>query len=326
MKSRLLQACALSTICALSWTTSSHAQAGDDILRRLEAKIDALSKENASLRDRVKRIETTRPAPIHVASLNSSVSDASPARSTETLRPVQRVAPVKAIAPARASCTNFGGLYGGIHGGSVTNMWQANDRNSWAKNDTDLGLPSDVSGTANGYHVGVQGGWNWQPNCTLLGVEADWSWSGLKQTKHNTDGQPGANLDQLETSADLRWWGTVRARSGVVVDNLLLFLTGGLAYANIRYSSTVIDQGVPVPVETLSATQTRFGWTAGLGAEYAWSETISLKGEVLYVNFFDENKTYISNKAISNGSPGNKTFDYSDSLLASRISLVYRWR
>ena len=39
----------------------------------------------------------------------------------------------------------------------------------------------------------------------------------------------------------------------------------------------------------------------------------------------DESTTYQSAKAASNGNPAAKTFDYQNSLWASRVSLVYRW-
>ncbi len=40
-----------------------------------------------------------------------------------------------------------------------------------------------------------------------------------------------AGFATLAVSNNLQSFGTVRARTGVVVDNLMLYVTGGLAYA-----------------------------------------------------------------------------------------------
>ena len=39
----------------------------------------------------------------------------------------------------------------------------------------------------------------------------------------------------------MRWFGTVRARTGIVVDNVLLYATGGLAYARFNSDLTVFE-------------------------------------------------------------------------------------
>ncbi|MBX9824486.1 MAG: outer membrane beta-barrel protein, partial [Xanthobacteraceae bacterium] len=307
MKSYLFAACALGALCLVASAGTSDAQSSEELLRRLEAKLDALSKENAELRARVRKIETTRQAPaapVRVASVGTAVSDAVPPGAVSAGRAASAAyVPSKAVAVVRPGCANFGGWYAGVHGGSTTHIWNVADRNSWAENQTDLALPNNVSGTGSGYHVGVQGGWNWQAGCTLVGLETDWSWSGLKQSKTDTDGQPGLALDRLISDSELRWWGTLRTRAGVIVDRVLIYVTGGLAYASIRHSSTIIDQGVAVPTETLAATQTRLGWTAGFGTEWAWTDNWSIKGEVLYANFLDSAESYQSAKAASTGAP-----------------------
>ena len=104
MKLGLLTGCA---VAALSIASASHAQAqsSEEMLRRLEAKLDTLSKENAELRARVKRIETTHQgptAPVRVASAGTSASDALPA-SAVSAGHTARAADLPSKAPVRAA-------------------------------------------------------------------------------------------------------------------------------------------------------------------------------------------------------------------------------
>ncbi len=119
-----------------------------------------------------------------------------------------------ADAPVKASprCAWFGGWYSGIQGGSTTHDWLWSDRNSWARNEVDLALPSDVTGSSTGFNVGVQAGWSSQSGCTLWGLEIDWSWAGTRSSRLNTDGQPGAAADSLTVAKEVQWFGTLRAQ------------------------------------------------------------------------------------------------------------------
>jgi hypothetical protein len=66
----------------------------------------------------------------------------------------------------------------------------------------------------------------------------------------------------------MRWFGTVRARTGVVLDNVLLYVTGGLAYARFNRDFTVLENGPPPVSAVFSSSRTRWGWTAGVGSEW----------------------------------------------------------
>jgi opacity protein-like surface antigen len=79
----------------------------------------------------------------------------------------------------------------------------------------------------------------------------------------NTNGD-----DALSISSQLRAIGTIRARTGVVFDNVLLYVTGGLAYANFERNVTGHDiDGERIDV--FESSRTRWGWVAGFGAEWA---------------------------------------------------------
>ena len=72
---------------------------------------------------------------------------------------------------------------------------------------------------------------------------------------------------------------------------MLLYVTGGLAFANIEHkgSTNFAALGAPpgTPELSFSDSGTRWGWTVGAGVEYALSDRISFKSEALYVKFQD---------------------------------------
>ena len=64
---------------------------------------------------------------------------------------------------------------------------------------------------------GIEGGYNWQRGSFVFGGEADIQLSGADDT-----------ISPFEFSNP--WFGTLRARGGVALNNVLLYGTGGLAY------------------------------------------------------------------------------------------------
>ena len=173
---------------------------------------------------------------------------------------------------------------------------------------------------------GAQIGWNWQRNCTVFGFEADWSWSGMKASETFFDGDAGTQ-DSLNVSSKLRWFGTVRTRAGIVVDNFLLYVTGGFAYAKFNRSFT-LSEDAPATTVTFSSNHTRWGWTAGFGTEWAWSGNWSIKSEVLYMRFVNHDATITGTTVdgINFGVPGRGyNIGSQDEVWITRIGLNYRF-
>ena len=197
------------------------------------------------------------------------------------------------------------------------------DLDAWAQNEFDGNLPNNVSSRNTGWGGGVQGGYNWQRRCTVFGFEADWTWAGLKNNVFRTDGDAGAALDTLTVNQKLDWYGTLRTRTGVVVDDMLIYATAGFIYANINRSFTAVDQGVAT--ETFSDRGTRWGWTVGLGTEWQWTPNWSIKGEVLYASLYDRDSSFNSAVAAANGNGASKRFSYEDSLWSARLGVNYRF-
>src|SRR5262245_18208979 len=92
--------------------------------------------------------------------------------------------------------------------------------------------PTDFGAKPSGFIGGFQAGYNWQtsPNW-LWGLEGDFQYA--DQHGIATCCTPIATVD-----ARFRWFGTFRGRLGWVSNDWLLYLTGGLAYANVARAAT----------------------------------------------------------------------------------------
>src|SRR5262249_25395223 len=121
-----------------------------------------------------------------------------------------------------AGCANFGGFYVGGNIGWATLTAHQNDLDgvfSIANNNGAIQVPTGFTATDDTFTAGAQVGYNVQMGCTVFGIEADWNWADLSaDTRLLPLTGPGDN--SLRTRIDN--FGTIRTRTGVVVDQLLL--------------------------------------------------------------------------------------------------------
>jgi outer membrane immunogenic protein len=122
----------------------------------------------------------------------------------------------------------------------------------------------------------------------VLGVEADLSGGDIDGSADGPVISPGGVVFPggfTEAHQDTNWFGSFRARVGIVPQcRLLLYATGGLAVSDTDYSAN-LQRLSQYPV---SFSETKIGWTAGAGAEIAITQRWSLKTEFLYYGFGDE--------------------------------------
>ncbi|MGH1352751.1 MAG: outer membrane protein [Methyloligellaceae bacterium] len=118
----------------------------------------------------------------------------------------------------------------------------------------------DDDAFAGGVHVG----YNWQRGSIVYGVEADYSFTGIEYNVFNTE---IATIDGL---------GSVRARLGYAVNDLLLFATAGFAWKD---SDTIGGGFVDLDDS---------GYVLGAGAEIKFGQKYSFRGEVLHYSFENE--------------------------------------
>jgi outer membrane immunogenic protein len=155
-----------------------------------------------------------------------------------------------------APVAGWGGFYAGVHAGG-----------GWGTQNPDTPAEFDLDGP----YAGVQLGYNFVSNQFLFGLEADASWSGINGVRVTSG--PGGT-----TTEDIDWFGTVRGRLGYVMGDWMPYVTGGWAYS----SNTRTNNGI-FGAQTTDASHS--GWTAGLGAEYAFAPGWSVKGEYKYFDF-----------------------------------------
>jgi iron complex outermembrane recepter protein len=175
--------------------------------------------------------------------------------------------------------------------------------------DTALGAPLFATGSSdnlNGMIGGFQGGYNWMAsNWLVAGLEAD-----IQLSTQNTTPTyvcPGAVCNPLigdaapvaaglDRAQKLDWFATVRGRLGATVTaNSMMYLTGGLALAEIKTAGTLSgsnlsfdENGNPVvtPVGVnFYDHRTKAGWTAGAGIEAHLGGNVTGKVEYLYLDF-----------------------------------------
>lgn len=129
---------------------------------------------------------------------------------------------------------------------------------------------------------GAQLGYNWQIEQYVIGVETDFSGSGMSD--ENTSA-----LSQFSGEEKINSFGTLRVRFGVLpVDNLLLYGTAGIAGANVEYTTHFAYGEGGSMYYPASQHSTQFGWTVGAGAEYGLSESLTVKAEYLYLILEDD--------------------------------------
>jgi opacity protein-like surface antigen len=171
-----------------------------------------------------------------------------------------------------------------------------------------LGASGVVNARLNGFLSGGQLGYNWQFTEKLVaGLEADIQGAGVRGGGGFVNVTPAAAPPGAfaATSATLKrsldYFGTVRGRIGyAVTPNILVYATGGLAYAGVNESATIKQSLTPSLLIPDGAKgdvfENRVGWTIGGGFEWAFTRNLSAKLEYLY---YDLGSITLTNATVS---------------------------
>jgi outer membrane immunogenic protein len=179
-----------------------------------------------------------------------------------------------------------------------------------------------------GFTGGVTGGYNWQINNAVIGVEADFNYFGIKGSSTATALYPccAPTSFTITSSVSTDWLATVRGRVGfLATPALLLYGTGGLAVANVKANYLFTDTFAAAN-ESASISTTQYGWTAGVGGEYALMNGWSIKAEYLYVDLGRASTT--SNNLTITGIPSPlQTFTHTVNLTSNigRAGINYKF-
>jgi outer membrane immunogenic protein len=173
----------------------------------------------------------------------------------------------KAPPPIVSPATNWSGFYIGAMGG------YASENTS----DDNIVLPGVVADPRmKGGFGGGTVGYNWQTGQFVFGLEADAAFGDIHAS---------ATAFGVTAESKIRSLGTVRGRVGMAFDTVLLYATGGYAWADNKFSITA-------PPLSFSESNFHHGWTVGAGVEWMFAPKWSVKFEYLYRDFGSE--TYFS--------------------------------
>lgn len=163
-------------------------------------------------------------------------------------------------APAIAqSPADFSGPYIAGQGGYAKTKLEVTYNNG-----TTTQITSDDTGNG---AAGVILGFNAQSNGTVFGVESDLNWN-------NANDRYSLLGEAVETGID--YSGAVRARMGFVSGNTLFYGAAGVAGTRAYFE-----------YDGEKETETVTGWTAGIGADHAFSNRVFGRIEYRYTDFGD---------------------------------------
>jgi outer membrane immunogenic protein len=207
-------------------------------------------------------------------------------------------------APPVVAVWSWTGFYAGL------NVGYSFGRSGTTESFYDSGTGALLSSIDNRFNMngaigGGQVGYNWQFNNWVVGIEADFQGSGQKgsstvacasaicsapcpgpicgQKKYDPVG--GGPVTESLTEK-LTWFGTVRGRFGVTVTpTVLAYVTGGLAYGEVKSDLNVAGTNCLTPVSALFGNSTtKAGWTVGGGLEGQIVGNWTAKVEYLYID------------------------------------------
>jgi opacity protein-like surface antigen len=153
----------------------------------------------------------------------------------------------------------------------------------------------DDGGTTNprfaGFLGGGEVGYNYQVGKWVLGLEGDFAWTNARGARPCPIGF-FANCEM-----DVNWLSTTTGRIGYAYwDRLLAYVKGGAAIAQDRAEAacTVNPPSAILPVvgcPSQGSSQTKVGWTAGLGSEFGLARSVSVKSEIMYFDLGSDRYT-----------------------------------
>jgi outer membrane immunogenic protein len=239
--------------------------------------------------------------------------------------------PARTMAPAPAPILaapvfTWTGFYAGIHGGYIWSDADARVGAVGALGAAQLAagaLPARLDLSDDGFMFGGQVGGNVQFGAFVAGLEADISYVDLGRTRAFTGGGPGTGFSLRTTtiSSDMEFFGTVRGRVGLAFDRFMIYGTGGLAYAGIDNQATLVSNIVPAGFADLTGgtDDVRLGYAVGVGAEYAFTNNLTLGVEYLYYDLGRENVTF------SNAAGNTLTYrvDHTGDIIRGRLNFKF---
>ncbi|MET4293965.1 outer membrane immunogenic protein [Bradyrhizobium sp. LB8.2] len=236
-------------------------------------------------------------------------------------------------APMMAPAYNWTGFY---VGGNVGGAWGSADPTTSTVFDPPgyfaaSSVPAINAVGAQGVNSsgvtgGLTAGYNWQVNHAVLGLEGDINYFGVKGSATGSAVYPCCAPTGFTVSSQVSadWLATIRGRIGfLAAPTWLLYATGGAAIAEVKGNFNFTDT-FAAATESAAFRDTRLGWTAGVGTEYAVGGGWSLKAEYLYV---DLGRSTVTSTNLLGGAFPTNVFTHSVDLKSNivRVGVNYKF-
>lgn len=239
-------------------------------------------------------------------------------------------------APAMTHVFNWTGFY---VGGNVGGQWGSADPATSTllpvvtyfatSSATAIGAVGAQHINSTGVTGGFTAGFNWQVNNAVLGFEGDINYFGFKGSTSSTAVYPccAPTSFTINSSVSADWLATIRGRIGfLATPSWLIYATGGAAIAEVKGDFSFTDT-FAAATESGAIRDTKVGWTAGFGSEYAVGNGWSLKAEYLYV---DLGRSSVTSNNLTINAPlltSAQTFTHSVDLKSNivRVGVNYKF-
>jgi outer membrane immunogenic protein len=204
------------------------------------------------------------------------------------------------------------GCYVGVEGGG---NWGRSQQT--ARSGDFVGAPITGNFNLSGGIAGGTVGCNYQTSNFVVGIENDISWTNKSGTALNLAPFAGFSSGTRE-----KWIDTLRGRFGYGFDRFMIYGTAGAAFAGT-------DVTVSNPAfGTVTSTQTRTGWTAGVGGEWAalveaWG-AVTFKLEYLHADF--GTKQYFATPVmIGPATVAARDVKLTDDMVRAGVNVKFNW-
>jgi outer membrane immunogenic protein len=189
------------------------------------------------------------------------------------------------VLTSRMPVANWTGFY---VGGNVGYGWAKDDSSATSS----IGGASASTFTMKGLSAGGQIGANVQfSGPWVIGIETDFqaSWQKFDGPANATNLTNSVGFAPPATeTVRMEWFGTTRARFGYAADRVLIYGTGGVAYAVVK------TNGNTGALTIINDSPVKIGWAAGGGVEVMLDRNWTLKGEYLHLDLGVSKDDYVT--------------------------------
>lgn len=165
---------------------------------------------------------------------------------------------------------NWSGFY---IGGVVSYNW-GEDRTTEYETATGNARNVFFDYTSEGMSGGLKAGINFQTGAFVYGLEADFEATDITAGFIDRIEFLGKGVDKYH------WQASIRGRLGYAFSRVLVYGTGGISYAKIENTYTLVPFSISESIEDIRA-----GWNVGGGVDYAIDENLIAGVEYRYTEF-----------------------------------------